>query len=254
MATDTSAERYADFDCNFREGGLDQFEPEPEAERGELWLRVAIPNAVEVREQPYVPTPKAPWWPFVVPVVVAATLAGVAWVGMRASERLVIPSPPIAAGDVPRLESEGVVAPDEGPDVVKAPPPEIPAAPSTPPPIASTVPAPVSTPLNPAFEATLAAVSASYRALDAASLRAVWPGADLGSLAEAFAGLKYQTLSFDRCETRPNGPSGAVASCAVSIASAPRSGVPALQRRHESWTLVLDRSGERWTITGVNVR
>jgi hypothetical protein len=177
---------------------------------------------------------------------------------MRASERLVIPSPPIsspiAASDAPRLESEGVVTPDALPDAVRAPLPERPTAPSTPVSTATTVPAPVSTPLNPAIEPTLAAVSASYRALDAGSLRAVWPGADTASLAAAFAGLKYQTLSFDRCETRPNGASGTVASCAVSIAAAPKSGEPSLRRRHESWTLVLDRSGGRWTITGVSVR
>jgi hypothetical protein len=40
----------------------------------------------------------------------------------------------------------------------------------------------------------------------------------------------------------------------VLIAAAPKDGDPALQRRHESWTLLLERSGERWTITGASVR
>jgi hypothetical protein len=108
--------------------------------------------------------------------------------------------------------------------------------------------------LDPAFEQTLASVSQSYRALDAALLTAVWPGADTAQLSRAFADLKYQTLSFDHCAVRPNGDTSAVASCDVSIAAAPKAGDPALQRRHESWTLLLDRSGERWTISGASVR
>ena len=40
MATDTRAE-LAVFDCNLRDGGLEEFDPEPEseAERGGLWRR-----------------------------------------------------------------------------------------------------------------------------------------------------------------------------------------------------------------------
>jgi len=53
---------------------------------------------------------------------------------------------------------------------------------------------------------------------------------------------------------RPRADARAVASCDVLIAAAPKDGDPALQRRHESWTLLLERSGERWTITGASVR
>jgi hypothetical protein len=113
-------------------------------------------------------------------------------------------------------------------------------------------PAPVR--IDPAFERTLASVSQSYRALDAASLTAVWPGADTARLSRAFADLKYQAVSFDHCAVRPDGNATAVASCEVLIAAAPKGGDQALERRRESWTLLLDRSGERWTITGASVR
>ena len=125
---------------------------------------------------------------------------------------------------------------------------------STPP--ADSVPAPDlrRSTVDPAFARTLASVSESYRLLDAASLASVWPGADTASLSRSFDELKYQALSFDRCAVRPNGPSGAIASCEVSLAMAPKADDASLQRRRESWTLVLDRSGERWTIAGVSVR
>ena len=110
------------------------------------------------------------------------------------------------------------------------------------------------TPVNPALEATLAAVSRSYRDLDPGALAAVWPGADIASLEQSFSTLKYQTLSFNRCETRSNGPTGMLASCEVSITAAPKSGDPALERRSQSWTLVLDGAGDRWTIAGVSIR
>ena len=114
--------------------------------------------------------------------------------------------------------------------------------------------APVRVPTDPAFEQTLAAVSRAYRALDAEAVVAVLPNTDAAGLTQAFSELKYQTLSFDRCALRPNGVESAVASCEVSLAMAPKSGDAALQRRHESWTLVLNRSGEAWRIAAVTRR
>jgi hypothetical protein len=82
----------------------------------------------------------------------------------------------------------------------------------------------------------------------------VWPGADVATLAPIFAAVKYQSLSFDRCTARPNGAEGLVASCEVSLAAASKEGDPSLQRRRESWTLVLNRAGEGWTIAGVSAQ
>lgn len=113
---------------------------------------------------------------------------------------------------------------------------------------------PVVPPKDPAFEQTLATVSRAYRALDATAVAAVLPDTDGAALTQAFSELKYQTLSFDHCTLRPNGAESAVASCDVSLATAPKSGDAALQRRHEAWTLVLNRSGEAWRIAAVTRR
>ena len=243
MATHTRAELPVVFDCNLSEGGLDEFEPE--VQRGALSLRVDSPTAVDTpRREPYVARAASRRWPFVVPVVIAAAMAGaaVSWLGTRPRfDALPAAPPPPATSevstDVPRSEPV-FVAPVSG-STASGPAPAKEPAPAR---------------IDPAFERTLASVSQSYRALDAALLTAVWPGADTARLSRDFADLKYQTLSFDHCAVRPNGDSSAVASCDVLIAAAPKAGDPALQRRHESWTLLLDRSGERWTITGASVR
>ena len=264
MATDTRAE-LAVFDCNLRDGGLEEFEPEPEseAERGGLWQRVPSPTATDVqRWGPRVDPSRARVWPLVAPVVIAATIAGVAvsWLGLRSGDRAApLPSRSAVSTELPRVDP-AVVAPAGGPDrsaATKAAAAEPVAAPPAPPqaPAVATEPAaPVRPPTDPAFEQTLAAVSRAYRALDAEAVVAVLPNTDPAGLTQAFSELKYQTLSFDRCALRPNGVESAVASCEVSLAMAPKTGDAALQRRHESWTLVLNRAGEAWRIAAVTRR
>jgi hypothetical protein len=252
MATDTRAE-LAVFDCNLREGGLEEFEPEDQ--RGGAWLRVPTPTVADVpRWQPRVELPRARIWPFVVPVVIAAALVGLAvsWVSTEIPR---VDPAAVAAGGPDRSAATG---PDKSAAATAAaesvtPLPATPAAP--PAPAVATVPTePVRPPTNPAFEQTLAAVSRAYRALDAAAVAAVLPDTDPATLTQAFSELKYQSLSFDRCALRPNGAESAVASCEVSLAMAPKSGDAALQRRHEAWTLVLNRSGEAWRIAAVTRR
>jgi hypothetical protein len=112
----------------------------------------------------------------------------------------------------------------------------------------------VSTPAAAAIDEVLASVRQSYRALDAASLTSVWPRADIEALSQRFSALKYQSLSFDRCDLRPLAGGQVVASCAVSIAAASERGDPTLLRRHESWSIVFYRSGDRYVIGSVAVR
>jgi hypothetical protein len=252
MATTNTSAELGVVLYNLDERGLDEFESEAQR-AGPQWLRVPGPSASDLlRWEPYVAPARRPSWPFAVPVVLAAAVAGavVSWVGMRASERV---QPPVVraapAGDAVAAEPVVKITPT----VPAVPSPQRASEPAA---SGDVAPASVEAPaaVDPAFEQTLAAVSASYRTLDATALTGVWPGADTASLAERFSALKYQSLTFDRCQVRTTGAAGALASCDVSIAAALKSGEPSLQRRRESWTLVLDRSGDRWTIAGVSVQ
>ena len=246
MATHTRAELPVVFDGNLGEGGLAEFEPE--APRDSLWLRVDSPAVVDVpRWEPQVARTASRRWPLaVVAVVIASAIAGAvaSWVGIGAKPGAVPHAP-----DAPATSDLSTSSPPPKSEPAFAAPVTTP-IPTRPVPAKQPAPAEV----DPALERTLATISESYRELDAESLTAVWPGADTASLSRAFADLKYQSLSFDRCAVRPRADARAVASCDVLIAAAPKDGDPALQRRHESWTLLLDRSGERWTITGASVR
>ena len=249
MAPQTSAGVPAVFDCNFGEGGLDEFEPETAPPFDAVWRSVPSASAIAAPAEAHRPASRTRSWPFVVPVVAAAVILGavLAWVGLRDSgpEPLAVVEPtPAAATEAAAplvlpvaalTRTSSLATPVRRESAPQAVPPE-----------------PAS--LDPGIERTLAAVSESYRARDAASLTAVWPGADTAALAETFASLKYQALVFDRCRVRPDGAGRAVASCDVSITAAPKDGDAELQRHRESWTLALGRSGDGWTIAGVTVR
>jgi hypothetical protein len=233
MSTNTSAELDV-FDCNLGEGGLEEFEPEAQA--GSVWT----PSVAPARDRT---------WLFAVPVALAAALLGaaVSWVGTR-------PGPVATARQAPAPTASALPAASS--PLREVPP--IPAVATRPlaaaPPAAVALPQPEPAPLDAALEPTLTAISRAYRTLDAASLTAVWPGADLAALSESFSDLKYQALTFDRCRLQPTGRDAAVATCEVSIASASKGGDEALQRRRESWTLALGRSDDQWTIAGLTVR
>lgn len=200
-------------------------------------------------------------WMVVLPLAAAAiaVLAVVAVLAVR--DRGLAPLPqrpaawpraaaltPIAAPEMP-LDAATDAAP-----AVAVPPPSV--APETALPTREPVPPGprVLSPAAAAIDEVLASVRQSYRALDAASLARVWPRADIEALSQRFSALKYQSLSFDRCDVRPVAGGQVVASCAVSIAAASESGDPTLQRRHESWSIVFDRSGDRYVIGSVAIR
>src|SRR5436190_3706681 len=81
----------------------------------------------------------------------------------------------------------------------------------------------------------------AFNTLDAASVAAIWPGADVDTLARQFSALRYQHLSFDRCRTRVTAADRALASCDGSISDVLKSGDPTLRRRRTSWTIALRR-------------
>src|ERR1051325_4142275 len=161
MGINTSAELDI-FDCTLGERGLGEFEHE--AQHG------PPPG-------PYVAPSRERTWPFAVPVVIAAALVGAAlsWAGMGRSE--VVVARPLPAAQPPSTSPTPIspvarVAPAAA--AVSRPAPVKPAA----------VPQPAPVAVDATIEPTLAMVSRAYRALDASSLTAVWPGADTASLSE----------------------------------------------------------------------
>jgi hypothetical protein len=92
----------------------------------------------------------------------------------------------------------------------------------------------------------------AYNTLDAASVTAIWPGADVDTLARTFSELRYQQLSFDRCQTRVTAADRALVACDGSISDVLNSGDPTLRRRRASWTIVLRRVAVRWTIESIS--
>ena len=92
----------------------------------------------------------------------------------------------------------------------------------------------------------------AYGVRDAALLATVWPGADTQALSRQFAGVRYQSVSFDRCAVRGDGPDRAVASCAATISSVANENGPDVVRRREMLTFALRRDGREWRIASVD--
>lgn len=123
---------------------------------------------------------------------------------------------------------------------------------------------PAPRPAEPAASASSTAVSHSgvgealdayrraFNTRDAASVAAIWPGADVDTLARRFSALRYQRLSFDRCQTRVTAADRALASCDGSISDVSNSGDPTLRRRRASWTIALRRVAARWKIESIS--
>jgi len=186
-------------------------------------------------------------WPIFLPL--AAAVLGVSAVVGLAAQTGAPPALPIAP-----VSWAGAGAP-----LAAIPVPDVPEAP-----VRARVPVPATAsaepaaapaePMRGAITSALAVVSSAYRALDAGSLRQVWPGADAVALSQRFSTLKYQSLSFDRCDLQPVGTSQVVASCEASVSAVANAGDPALRRRHESWSLVFNRAGDRYVIGSVTIR
>ena len=235
-----------------------------EAEPVELPMWVVVDSPPEIRPRPIPidePRARARRWPIFIPLAVGVIAVSAGY--------------GLASRDVglPLLPSAPAWWATAGPPVRAIPIPDVPETVVTPPASVATPPpasgntSQASTDSQPSGDASqvsggamraavdeaLSGVSRSFRAMDAASLTQVWPGADVGELSRRFATLKYQSLSFDRCDLRPVGGQ-IVASCGVSVATAAKAGDPALQRRRESWSIVFNRSGDRYLIGSVATR
>ena len=213
----------------------------PQGEPDELPMWVVADSTPEVRPRPIVePRVQARRWPIFIPLAVGVIAVSAGYgLASRDVGLPVLPSAParwatagrqLAPIPVPELPPSAIVRDAVGGSLQAS-----------------------GGPLRAAVDEALAGVSRSFRALDAASLTQVWPDADVAGLSRRFSALKYQSLSFDRCDPRPVGRQ-IVASCQVSIAAAANAGDPALQRRRESWSIVFDRSGDRYVIGSVTTR
>jgi len=158
-------------------------------------------------------------------------------------EPLQVPVPPPEP-----VQTDAHVRDGDGAGVSEAPP--IP--PPAPPPLEPVRPASNAVEPRSGVGEALDAYRRAFNTLDAASVAAIWPGADVDTLARTFSELRYQHLSFDRCQTRTTADDRALASCDGSISDVSNSGDPTLRRRRASWTIALRRVAGRWTIESIS--
>ena len=237
----------------------------PQGEPDELPMWVVADSTPEVRPRPIVePRVQARRWPIFIPLAVGVIAVSAGYgLASRDVGLPVLPTAParwatagrqLAPIPVPELPPSAIVRDAVGGSLqASGATAQASGAPSGDTAAAGDLVQASGGPLRAAVDEALAGVSRSFRALDAASLTQVWPDADVAGLSRRFSALKYQSLSFDRCDPRPVGRQ-IVASCQVSIAAAANAGDPALQRRRESWSIVFDRSGDRYVIGSVTTR
>ena len=186
----------------------------------------------------------------------AASALSAAAVTATPQPREVVFSPPPLPTGAGLPEMRGIVMPQAPPLSKPAPPP---AAVPAPPPAAA-----------PAVAATAAAKSANspsaretsailsvldryrraFSSLNAQSVRAVWPGANLRALTREFSDLKRQTLAFDHCRVDVQG-SRADATCGGRASVVPKSGNTAnIESRR--WVFTLVNRKDSWRIETVD--
>lgn len=170
------------------------------------------------------------------------------------------PAPPATAVHEPsRAPVPPPAAPQPESRTPDPDPASVPVAPSPPPPAPPSVepaaPAAITATGPPAgVGEVLDAYRRAFNTLDAGSVAAVWPGADVDTLKRTFSALRYQHVSFDRCRTQVTAADYAVTSCQGSISNASNSGDPALRRRSASWTIAMRRIAGHWTIENLSTR
>jgi hypothetical protein len=93
----------------------------------------------------------------------------------------------------------------------------------------------------------------AFGSLNAGSVRAVWPGADVRALSREFAGIKRQTLALDNCRIDVQGVQ-AEAICAGRVSLVTKSGGqgPTIQSRR--WTFTLAYQAGTWKIQTVDTQ
>jgi len=93
----------------------------------------------------------------------------------------------------------------------------------------------------------------AYERLDAGAAKRIWSAVDERALSKAFANLESQSLSFDECRTVV-GSTSALASCSGSVTYVGRFGSRNSQTQNRQWTFKLNKVGEAWALSNVEVR
>ena len=93
----------------------------------------------------------------------------------------------------------------------------------------------------------------AYSGLDVEAARAVLPSVDAKALGRAFDRLESQELAFDFCLIAVNG-NRATAACGGDTRFVPKVGSRTQRVESRKWTFEMRKTGEQWTISGVDVR
>lgn len=136
-------------------------------------------------------------------------------------------------------------------------PPPVPVAEVTPVPAAPMPVAPVIVDAaasdRAAIDRVLGTYQQSYSSLDAGMVSTIWRGLDTRGLQRAFNGLDSQRMSFEHCDVHVGGDT-AKASCTGVLDYVRKIGQPNPLQKRLSWNFELQRTGDRWLISGVDAR
>lgn len=161
--------------------------------------------------------------------------------------------PAPASSPAERVGETAVAAPLAPPISLPLPATSLPSAPL------STAGSPVTprsssfAPERTAIQQLLVQYAHAYDALDAGAASAIWPSVDAGSLERAFAGIKQQSLLFDRCELDV-AVTQATAVCPGSLTFVRRVGDTTPKVLRASWTFAFERAPDGWQIARVAAR
>lgn len=94
---------------------------------------------------------------------------------------------------------------------------------------------------------------AAYSRKDIGAMALVWPSIDVAGVARAFENVDRQALTFSDCRVTTVGKF-ATAVCPGQVRYVGRVGGRRMQERHGTWTIALERNGDAWQFTRLNVR
>jgi len=93
----------------------------------------------------------------------------------------------------------------------------------------------------------------AYSGLDVDAARAVLPSVDAKALGRAFERLQSQEIIFDHCQIAVYG-TRATAACGGDTRFVPKVGSRTERFESRKWTFDMRKTGDQWTISGVEVR